>query len=209
MLILTLFYLFVGLTTAFDASSKIEDVHRETPELKGCSPTLSLPPMVLPELKSRLVDMVKIRNRACQTVETSKRNADRANLLFRFFGMITILLSVLLPFISTLETSWKSRVMSAMAVLIALATGLNAFFDFQNTWAKSRVAQYKLRYEIVDWEQSISKALRHQNSNEAITEAEDATRILTKAWKEGVLDRAHQYFEDVESAQTKALSSSP
>ncbi len=174
----------------------IADVQAEDSlKLEGCSPTVILTDNINNALKVRLVDMVKIRNRACETLNNSRKHASRANFFFRVFGLTTIILSALIPFISVFDKHWKQRTLSAMAVIIAISTGVNSFFDFQGTWAKSRMAQYVLRYEIISWEQDISEAVNEKNTDKAIVIAETATSTLKEAWKDGVIKRGNQYFK--------------
>lgn len=184
--------------------------------IKDCAPTISLTITDNQEevthlskaASSRLNDMIEIRNRACQTVQSSKHNADEANWYFRIVGILIIALSVCIHLISSLEgslkilsyeISWK-RIISIASLLIAFMTGANAFFDFKGTWSFSRSAQYELRYHIIRWEQKISVAqhmyLIDKNEEEFLKNATLATDYLINEWEKGVKLRAGQYFNE-------------
>jgi hypothetical protein len=137
--------------------------------------------------------MLKVRNRVCETVGESKSHANWANFMFRVCGSLVVLLSATLPLVSAINKPWKSLVASAMAVSIAALTGLNAFYDFQGTWGKSRLAQYQLRYEIMIWDQAISSALALPPS-EQLSAMNSATNRLMQSWNAGAMRRANEYF---------------
>jgi hypothetical protein len=162
--------------------------------ISGCSPTIANSLVSLdPKLYSRLSEMIMIRNRVCDTVLQSKGHADRANFMFRSFGTIVILLSASLPLASLIKKPWQLLVTSALAVCIATMTGINSFYDFQGTWGKSRLAQYRLRYEIMIWDQAVSSALALPPS-EQLTALNSATNRLMQSWNAVVMKRADEYF---------------
>ena len=181
----------------------------EVVKIEGCSPTIALTITLSEAASSRLNDIIKVRNKACQTMQNSKNNANRAGFLFRLIGTLLLLVSVSIPLLSSFEGSWKissfegswKKTVSIAALSVAFMTGINGFFDFQGTWGFSRQAQYELRYQIIKWEQSISVAqynyLKNGNDEKVFLEkANFATDELIAEWDKGVKKRAGQYFND-------------
>src|SRR6202171_4165308 len=63
-----------------------------------------------------------------------KVHARTPMLFFRVSGVLIILLSVSLPFLTTLEGLWKTIALPVISLLIAGLTGLNSFFRWESSW---------------------------------------------------------------------------
>lgn len=150
------------------------------------------------EGKFRFEDLIKVRNIANRTVKTSKKNSNRANKIFRLIGISLVFSSVSIPFLLNQVGYWKSIVLPIMSFLVTFLASINSFFDFKGTWGKSRQAQYFLRFEIILWEEEISKAQYEciGKEKEFLIRAEKVTKNLMNKWRESVENRAMQYFEE-------------
>src|SRR6266566_4016926 len=65
-------------------------------------------------------------------LELYKKRTQRTMFLFRVTGIVVILLSVSIPFLSILDGFWKSIVLPIVALLIAGLTGLISFFRWES-----------------------------------------------------------------------------
>jgi hypothetical protein len=82
-----------------------------------------------------LADMTAIKD---QYVEENRRwyfeHSKRPMVMFRTVGVLLIVLSASVPLLSTLDGLWRTIVLPAVAVSIAVLAGLNAFFQWNETW---------------------------------------------------------------------------
>jgi Protein of unknown function (DUF4231) len=62
-------------------------------------------------------------------------------ILFRICGVLTILLSVAVPYLGTLEGRWRSVVLPIVALCVAALTGINSFFQWQLEWSAFRTTE--------------------------------------------------------------------
>lgn len=63
-----------------------------------------------------------------------KKRTRRSMILFRLTGILVIILSVSIPFLTTLDLIWKTIVVPIVAVVIAGLTGLISFYRWESSW---------------------------------------------------------------------------
>lgn len=118
--------------------------------------------------------------------------------LFRAFGVLLILLSVSVPFLSTLEGVWRTVVLPAVALSIAALTGLNSFFQWQAQWQGFRHTQFALEYLLAKWEMEIIKARHHPDEQQAVEIALTATDMLLDRAREATASETGKFFEGIQ-----------
>ncbi|HZR42882.1 MAG TPA: DUF4231 domain-containing protein [Ktedonobacteraceae bacterium] len=132
-----------------------------------------------------------------------KANARRPMLLFRIAGVLVILLSVSLPFLTTLDGLWKTIVLPVVSLLIAGLTGLNSFFRWESNWKGYRQTHLTLEYLLTMWELQIAEAKCQVDVQKGIDIALKATEQLISATQTTVSAEAEEYFKRVQVAQTQ------
>lgn len=135
-------------------------------------------------LEALLTDLIPLKESVVQSRNWYRDHAERPMLLFRSAGVLLILLSVSVPFLSTLEGVAKEVILPIFSLLIAALTGLNAFFQWQSQWQRFRLTQYQLEYLLNRWEFELTQAKHQTDHDLAVQMATDATARL--------LDRAHE-----------------
>ncbi len=135
-------------------------------------------------LESLLTDLIPLKETVVQTRNWYRDHAERPMLLFRSAGVLLILLSVSIPYLSTLEGVAKEVLLPIFSLLIAALTGLNAFFQWQSQWQRFRQTQYQLEYLLTRWEFEITQAKHQPEHSLAVEMATAATARL--------LDQAHE-----------------
>src|SRR6266700_6723169 len=132
-----------------------------------------------------------------------KAHARTPMLLFRISGVLVILLSVSLPFLTTLEGLWKTLVLPVISLLIAGLTGLNAFFRWESDWKGYRQTHLTLEYLLTTWELQIAEARCQVDEQKAIDIALKATEQLINMTRTTTSTEAEDYFKRVQAARTQ------
>jgi hypothetical protein len=97
---------------------------------------------------------------------------------FRVSGITVIIFSIILPTIVSSKLENKELISSVLSLTIATFTGLNAFFQWQNSW-KSRSLTYKQLLQLQeDWELKMLQAKYEDDTEEAKKTAFEATSEL-------------------------------
>ena len=151
---------------------------------------------VMDELKKIKGEVVSIKN-------WFARNSALPRILFWSVGGVIILLSVLVPYLATLDGIWKTVVLPAVAVAIAGLSSLNAFFQWQSQWQNYRQTQYALEHFLSKWEIEIVKAKFHENPEKAIEIAIEATSKLLDQAREITSSTTSEYFKKIQLPTTK------
>lgn len=152
---------------------------------------------VLEEAKDTRDEFV-IRN-----INWYKKRARTPMFLFRASGILVILLSVGLPFLTTLDGFWKTIVLPVTSVLIAGLTGLNSFFRWENAWKGYRQTHLTLEYLLTMWELQIAEARCQIDEQKAINIVLKATEQLINATRTAISTEAEDYFKQVQAARTQ------
>jgi hypothetical protein len=124
-------------------------------------------------------------------------------LFFRTSGILVILLSVSLPFLTTFEGLWKTIALPVFSLSIAGLTGLNAFFRWESDWKARRQTQYTLEYLLKMWELKIAEARCQEDVQKGIEIALQATEQLISAARTATSAETEEYFKRVQIAQTR------
>jgi Protein of unknown function (DUF4231) len=132
-----------------------------------------------------------------------KTHARTPMLLFRTSGVLVILLSVSLPFLTTLEGLWKTIVLPVISLLIAGLTGLNSFFQWESGWKGYRQTQFTLDYLLTQWELQIAEAKCQVDVQKGIDMALQATEQLISTTQTTTNVEAEEYFKRVQAARTQ------
>src|SRR5438093_1075543 len=84
--------------------------------------------------ESLLAELTAVKRHVIETRSWFERHAWPKMLCFRAVGVLVIGLSVSVPFIAAQNAPWKDPAVSAVALVIALLTGLNSFFRWEHAW---------------------------------------------------------------------------
>lgn len=126
-----------------------------------------------------------------------KRNADLSRILFRLSGASVILSSASIPVMAAFEFPYKNYFLSTIALLIAVLTGLNSFYRWEERWRSYRQSQFFLDQLITEWELKIidaeSKIGQEKNNSIFV-----ATLTLINKVKEVRDGEAKAYFDNVQ-----------
>lgn len=91
--------------------------------------------------------------------------------LYRFSGIVVILAGAGLPLMVTLDYGVKNLAVSFTGVLVAVVTGLRAFYRWDQSWILLRKTEL-----------SITSALWHWRSREPGTDREAATELMQRVY---------------------------
>lgn len=122
-------------------------------------------------------------------------HAEAPWVLFRLFGVLTILLSVTVPYVATLEGRWRSTILPIATLSIAALTGINSFFQWQTQWAGFRTTELNLRFALVEWNVRIAAACHQPDPTKAAEMAIAATDSLLDHARAAVSSETGRYFE--------------
>lgn len=116
---------------------------------------------------------------------------------FRLWGLVALVVSVSLPFVLSFSAdSAKPHIAAGGAWFIALAGGLNGFYQFNKTWQSYIETQYRLEHLLTTWE--LGRA-QHADSAEpeAPSRLQEAARTFIEAARAAITDETKSYFEEV------------
>ena len=138
---------------------------------------------------------------AVMELERYARRGQRASRLFRFSGALIIILSVSIPFLTTLEGLWKTVVLPIVALMIAGLSGLNAFFQWENNWRGFIAAKLTLEHMLWTWELKITEAKHETDPQKGIEIAIHATEQLLNNAQVAIKAEMEDYFKRVQAPQ--------
>lgn len=150
-----------------------------------------------------MAELEKTRGEVVSTKQWFERHSTGPRILFRVVGAATILLSVLVPFLATLDGVWKVFVLPAVAVAIAGLTSFNAFFQWQGQWQGNRQTQYALEHILSKWEVEIIKARFHRDREKAVEIAIEATSQLLDQAREITNSTTGDFFKKIQLPTTR------
>jgi hypothetical protein len=123
-------------------------------------------------------------------------HADGKRLWFRRFGVITLLVSISLPFVLFyVPEDSKALVATGGAWIIALASGLNSFFQFNKSWQNYIETQYRLEHLLTNWE--LERAAQSGNDPDTLKKLHESARTLVESARAAITDETKSYFEEV------------
>jgi len=148
-------------------------------------------------------ELEKIKKEVVSAKNWFERNSSRPRILFRLVGSVTIILSVLVPFLITLDGLWKTLILPIATLTIAGLTSINTFFQWQNQWQGNRQTQYALEHLLLKWEIEIVKAKFHMDSEEAMEMAIESTSKLLDQARDITSSTTGDYFKGVQLPNAK------
>lgn len=125
-------------------------------------------------------------------------------LFFRTSGILIILLSVSIPFLTTLDGVWKSTALPIVALLVAGFTGLTAFFHWEQNWKSYRQAQFSLGHLLAIWELNMAEARHAPDDQQAIALAVAATKELFDQAEAVSSTETDEFFKRLQMPQGKS-----
>jgi hypothetical protein len=126
-----------------------------------------------------------------------RKHADGKRLWFRRFGVITLIASISLPFILFyIPDESKPLVATGGAWIIALAGGLNGFFQFNKSWQNYIETQYRLEHLLTNWELECA-AQSSSNDPDALKNLHESARTFVESARAAITDETKSYFEEV------------
>jgi uncharacterized membrane protein YidH (DUF202 family) len=146
---------------------------------------------VLEELRP-FVDKVK------RTRKWYEKRAKPPRIAFRAIGVVIILLSLSIPLIAALRFTGKDLVLSLFAVLIAIATSLNSFFKWEQTWQAFRKSEFALDHLLTVWDLRRVEAMHETDPTEARDRILTAAEQLIEEANKITSSETQQFFDRIE-----------
>ena len=153
--------------------------------------------------RSALLELEKIQKEVVATKDWYERHSTRPRIFFQIVGSATIILSVLVPFVGTLDGVWKTLVLPAVTIAIAGLTSLNAFFQWQSQWQGHRQTQFALEHLLSRWDIEIVKARLETDRERAVEIAIEGTIRLLDQAREVTSAQTEDYFKSVQLPAAK------
>ena len=139
-------------------------------------------------------------NRSRQWYET---RAKRPRIAFRAIGVAVILLSLSIPLIAAFQFSKKDIVLTLSAVLIAIATSLNSFFKWEQTWQAFRKTEFALDHLLTVWDLRRVEAMLDPDLIKAREKILTATAQLIEDANKVSSSETQQFFDRIELPKEK------
>jgi hypothetical protein len=124
------------------------------------------------------------------------KNRERIN--FRIAGVTVILSSITIPVISAYSFIGKDMVVSIIALTIAILSGLNGFFKWEESWQSFNRSELIIQHLIGMWQFQLLEAKSHANASERLFEARKATKHLLDEVGKIISQETENYFSKVE-----------
>jgi len=123
------------------------------------------------------------------------KQAKLPRLLFSITGILIIMLSVSIPFLSTLEGIWRHIILPIVALMVAGLTGLSSFFRWERTWKGHIQTRITLEYLLSVWNLQITQARHEVDIQKGIEIAINATKQLLDDTHKTVSAETKEHFE--------------
>lgn len=125
-------------------------------------------------------------------------------LLFRSVGTAIIVLSVSLPLVATQPPSpHKDLAVSLIGILIALLSGLAAFFRWDESWKANISALMEIEHRQAVWELRILEARRAADGEQGVAQAVQATKDLLEEARKVDVGNTQAFFQNVRVPDAK------
>ncbi len=156
------------------------------------------------DFTSALSELSKIRDEVEDIKEWFRKHSLRPMLLFRIVGLLIIIMSISLPFLSSQKGWILTTVLPLVSLMIATLAAINSFFQWQTVWQVHRQTQYSLEYLLRRWSLEITEAKCKSDRGEAVRFAIEATRRLLKEAQTVSSSASTEFFESLELPQSLA-----
>lgn len=168
-----------------------------TDKASGTAKSAERPPT---KLDAAIAEVTQI---ATRELERNRRwyakNAQNTRRLFRSVGVILIVASVSLPFLSTATFDGKALAVSVTSLVVAGLTALNAFFQWQPSWHSYVASELALRELGTDWDLEVVRARLDPDEGHAIQQFLAAADQLVKRAEEIARQETAGYFGRLEA----------
>jgi hypothetical protein len=119
-------------------------------------------------------------------------------------GTAIILLSVSLPLVATQQPSpYKDLAVSVIGILVALLSGLAAFFRWDETWKTNIGALMEIEHRQAVWELRILEARYAADAEQGIALAVQATKDLLEEARRVDVGNTQAFFQNVRVPDAK------
>jgi len=130
-------------------------------------------------------------------------HATRPRIHFRTIGVLVILLSLSIPLIAVLKFPGKEIVLSVAAVSIAVATSLNSFFKWEQTWQAFRKTEFALDYLLTQWDLQRVEAMQETDPLKFKQKILEATQQLLSEANKITSSETQEFFDRIEWPKEK------
>jgi hypothetical protein len=118
-------------------------------------------------------------------------------IIFRSAGIIVIVLSLGMPFLSTVKGELGQRLVLIASFMIAVLTALNSFFNWQKTWEKRVMFKLTLEGLVAQWEAEIIAATAASDPKSGFERACNATRELIEKTRATTATETGSFFAGI------------
>jgi hypothetical protein len=135
-----------------------------------------------------------------QTINHLRQDARLPKYFFRVSGVLIILCSVSIPFVSSISMEdypWKDTLLSILALSLAALSSLNSFFRWGEEWRSLRQTDALLVSLSAQWETQIANALNQRDHEKAKQLAYEATQTLMNRATEAMNSMTTEYFKGI------------
>jgi hypothetical protein len=127
-----------------------------------------------------------------------KKHKNRERINFRIAGVTVILFSITIPAISAYSFIGKDIVVSIMALTIAILSGFNSFFKWEESWQSFNRSELAIQHLIGMWQFQLLEAKIHANASDRLSEARKATKHLLDEVGKIISQETDNYFSKIE-----------
>ena len=150
-----------------------------------------------PDFQNILTELTNIKDKyVVPSLKFYETHGRLPMILFGVFGILTILLSVSLPILTTQDDPfWRHGVVPIVALVVAGSTSLMSFFRWESIWRAYSQTSETLNYLLTIWELKITLAKHERNTQQVIDMAVEATQQLVEATHTTIGSEAEEYFQ--------------
>ena len=126
-------------------------------------------------------------------------------IMFRSTGIITIILSVALPAVASINEAsldYKSLILSVMSVTIAALTGLSSFFRWERSWRGRNNSKFAIDTLVAKWELEIENARSVVDPSKRTQHVYLATNDLLTNFRSIGSEENEQFFSGMQFPQS-------
>lgn len=125
-------------------------------------------------------------------------------LFFRATGVVIIVLSVTIPFLTTFDFRGRNIVLSVTALVIAALTGLSAFYNWDQAWRGRQQTAETLEHLLASWRLHLINARAETDPEQRRARVTTAAQELIDGVKAVTGAEAEKFFSEVKLPQGAA-----
>jgi Protein of unknown function (DUF4231) len=131
-------------------------------------------------------------------------HARRSFRFYRGFGILVILLSASLPFLTTLqEPTLPKFVVPLVAAMISALSSVTVFMAYGDSWNGYRTAEIRTRYARAKWENSLFQAKLEPKVEDAMKLVKEATATFINDVQQAAGAETQSFFQAVKDSASK------